>query len=150
MEAILLLILVWSLITWHFDNKPKRNKPKSSTPPKHSVRRGVFFYKDSHIELPPQQTFGNPYMSHEDKLAHLDSPYWRQLKLDRLALANNQCELCNSTHSLQLHHTNYIRLGCEKLSDVVILCNECHQRQHDHHGYSRETIYYPLVKPKLS
>lgn len=156
MEAfiILILILVWSAISWHLNNKPKRSKPKPSIPIKHSTRRGVFFYKDiKQSDIPPQPTFGNMYMSHEDKLTHLNSSYWRKLKLDRLTLANNQCELCKSIHLLQLHHTSYIRLGCEKLSDVVILCggpDGYHQRQHDHYGYSKETIYYPLVKPKLS
>ena len=154
MEAILLLILIWSAISWHIQNKPKRYKPKSqSTQVKHSVRRGLFFYKGTNkphtdIEIP---TFGNLYMSASDKLAHMKSPYWHQLKLHRLALANNQCELCKSTYFLQLHHTNYIRLGCERLSDVVILCggpDGCHQLQHDHYGYSRETEYYPLIRPK--
>lgn len=156
MEALLLFILVWSAISWHLQNKPKRHRPKPPpTQSTHTVRRGVFFYKGSnvpHIDLPPQPTFGNPYMSASDKLAHMDSPYWKQLKLDRLALSDNKCELCKSTYFLQLHHTSYIRLGCEKLSDVVILCggpDGCHQLQHDHYGYSRETIYYPLVKPKL-
>lgn len=149
MEALLILILIWSAISWHLQNKPKRNKPtKSVTPKQQRTNRTVF--RDIKIpdDIPYQPTFGNPYMSPSDKLAHMDSPYWKQLKLDRLALANNQCELCKSTHFLQLHHTSYIRLGCEKLSDVTILCDSCHQLQHDHYGYDRTTDYSILIKPK--
>ena len=159
MEVILLIILVWSIISWHIRNKPKRYKhPVTHTITKHSVRRGVFFYKGtpsttdvSTITTIEPPIIGDMFMSAKAKLEHLNSPYWVQLKLNRLALANNQCEICGSTSFLQLHHTSYIRLGCEKLSDVIILCggiNGCHQRQHDHYGYDRTTNYSVLVKPK--
>lgn len=145
---VIIVILILGLIFWHLDNKPKR-KPNKHYPSTHSVKRPPIF----ECKLPPQPKFGDPFMSAKDKLEHLQSPYWSKLRLDRLVLANNCCELCNSTETLELHHTTYDRLGCEKLSDVVILCggsNGCHQLQHDHYGYDRTTDYHPLIKPKLA
>ena len=94
--------------------------------------------------------FGDQFMTAEQKLQHLKSDYWKNLKETKIFFTQNRCELCFSEGILHLHHITYIRLGCENIKDVVLLCHKCHQRQHDHYGYDRTTEYYPLIKPKQS
>ena len=93
--------------------------------------------------------FGNPFMSAEDKLKHMQGEYWANLKALKIEFTQHRCELCFSPNHLHLHHLTYQRLGCERVDDVVLLCYTCHQLQHDHYGYDRLTIYKPLIKPKL-
>lgn len=72
-------------------------------------------------------------------LCPADLPYEEYLKCDhwqtmrRLALeaAENRCILCDSPDNLAVHHRTYLRRGYEKLSDLVVLCGECHERVHD-------------------
>lgn len=85
------------------------------------------------------------FINAEAKLSYLQSAEWQNLKKQRLTIAQHKCEYCDSTHNLHLHHVTYERLTQELLSDVVILCKSCHQRQHDHYGYNRTTNYLNLV-----
>ena len=43
------------------------------------------------------------------------------------------CFACNTKKEtgFHLHHKTYKRLGKEKLTDLVLLCKECHQSCHD-------------------
>ena len=97
-------------------------------------------------ESKPQ--FGNKYMSAKDKKAYMRSSAWKLRKLATLIVQNDQCKLCSSPHNLQLHHLTYERLGNEYQSDLVVLCGQCHQLQHDHYGMDRTTDYSVLIRPK--
>lgn len=93
---------------------------------------------------------GNPLMSAEAKHQYLQSPEWKALKQLKLKQSNHKCQLCNSTTNLHLHHLTYDRLGNELITDLILLCSQCHQLQHDHYGYDRLTDYSVLIKPKQS
>ena len=102
------------------------------------------------VDLKPTSTKPvGMWISAAEKAAYLNSPEWHALKSKRLVLANHQCECgkCDPTEiePLDLHHGVYDRLGCEHIDDVRILKRSCHQRQHNHYGYDRTTIYLPLV-----
>ena len=86
------------------------------------------------------------FLSKETKRQHLQSVYWKALRKQRLALAKHKCELCGTKYNLHLHHITYRRLTIELITDVRILCKECHQLQHDHYGYDRVTVYLPLIR----
>lgn len=61
---------------------------------------------------------------------YLDTPQWsaiREMALDR---AGYHCALCNSSVNLNVHHKDYSHLGCERDSDVIVLCHRCHCRHH--------------------
>lgn len=102
-----------------------------------------FNYTDSTSEVDPKRQL--MFISNADKLAYMITEQWKQLKLERLRIAQNKCESCGSTHNLHLHHITYERLTQELISDLVILCEECHQRQHNYYGYNRTTDYSNLV-----
>jgi predicted HNH restriction endonuclease len=66
----------------------------------------------------------------------LRSERWRRLKYRRLVFAGFRCEECampylgkrskGAMKHYHLHHQSYARVGSEKLTDVLILCPECH------------------------
>jgi hypothetical protein len=41
------------------------------------------------------------------------------------------CEFCHSDSKFNLHHKTYKRLGKERATDLIILCDHCHQTVHD-------------------
>ncbi len=95
----------------------------------------------------------NQFMSAESKLEYLSSPQWFNLKQSRLSVADNVCEHCGSSMSLECHHITYENLGDENINDLAILCFDCHTELHEkasvvysldgYSGYSRQN-QYPL------
>lgn len=67
-------------------------------------------------------------MSYADYLLTAE---WRAVRGRKLSMANNRCELCHDTRSLNVHHRVYGRRGRELLKDLIVLCRICHQRHHD-------------------
>lgn len=59
---------------------------------------------------------------------HLRSPKWKKLRQQTLARANGRCERCTKIPKrLEVHHLTYDRLGDERLTDLLALCNDpCH------------------------
>lgn len=62
---------------------------------------------------------------------YLKSEYWQDVRARKL---NHRpfCEECGATKLLQIHHKEY-NLFMERLSDLQVLCGECHQRQSEKH-----------------
>lgn len=87
------------------------------------------------------------YISAKDKAEYLRSEEWSDLKLLRLKIAQNKCECCGLTNSLQLHHITYERLTKERIEDLAILCSFCHTKIHSILGYDR-TTKYPILTIK--
>ena len=58
---------------------------------------------------------------------YLSSPLWHVFRNRVMARA---CFGCGTPFELCLHHVTYARLGCERESDVVTLCNDCHKTVH--------------------
>lgn len=62
---------------------------------------------------------------------YLKSPEWLRRRQVALKVMDYRCQLCNSAESLQVHHRDYSRLGCERMTDLIILCTECHTLFHE-------------------
>jgi 5-methylcytosine-specific restriction endonuclease McrA len=62
---------------------------------------------------------------------YLRSEHWQTMRRLALEYAENSCQLCCSPSPLHVHHRSYERLGREKLSDLIVLCEGCHRRFHD-------------------
>lgn len=69
---------------------------------------------------------------------YLNSTYWRKIrkKFYESSFCPKKkgkpcCSICGVTENLNLHHTNYKYLGREKLSKLVLLCENCHYLTHD-------------------
>ena len=139
-------------ISLFMDDPPKRRKPRPPVyPPTFSYFPSPSFTGSSRAEPDdddkPLTWSVNRLMSAKQKQDYIRSPQWKALRQRRLVLANNTCEYkgCKQTKYLNCHHVTYDRLQQEDIEDLRILCRDCHQRQHDHYGYDRTTLYYPLV-----
>lgn len=61
---------------------------------------------------------------------YLLTPHWKERRNAALSQAGHKCQLCAAPTDLQVHHNSYERLWSELLSDLVVLCDECHERHH--------------------
>lgn len=66
---------------------------------------------------------------------YLESDEWRRKADKRKSLDDYKCQLCNESENLNVHHNTYERLGDEKMSDLVTLCQSCHA---DYHGVDHD------------
>lgn len=55
---------------------------------------------------------------------------WAKKLQVRIFTGKVQCEKCRSTKRLQVHHETYERIGRERLSDLTLLCDSCHKKEH--------------------
>lgn len=62
---------------------------------------------------------------------YLESDKWKTIRAQRLAMDNGECALCVSK-AYHVHHRRYPKeLGTETISDLVSLCEDCHNKFHD-------------------
>lgn len=65
---------------------------------------------------------------------YLHSPEWQERRQYFLARAMYRCQLCKRPgpqgRGLNVHHSDYSRLGAELEIDVIVLCRNCHARHH--------------------
>ena len=76
---------------------------------------------------------------------YLASKHWRNLKSRVRSVKTNQfCFICKRTNHLHVHHKTYDRLGNEHTSELMYLCETCHQNVHDRinrPGRKKEKLY---------
>jgi len=71
------------------------------------------------------------FLGYTSYTAYLDGRHWTSFKATYAASDQPQhCLVCNNS-AFQLHHTTYIRLGCEDVRDVMPLCFTHHTRLHE-------------------
>ncbi len=63
---------------------------------------------------------------------YLLSDWWALVRRKALQAAGFRCQLCNSPEKLQVHHRSYANIGNEKLGDLTVLCEDCHEVFHEH------------------
>ena len=61
---------------------------------------------------------------------YLKSEEWRKKRQLVLEFWNHECAICAANDNLHIHHRTYIRLGHEKLTDLIALCKTCHDLFH--------------------
>ena len=79
--------------------------------------------------------------SKNNKKEYMSSVAWQLKREMVLARDKHSCRSCTSLDRLEVHHITYQRLGNEKLSDLVTVCRDCHQKIHDKYGYNYQTLY---------
>jgi len=77
------------------------------------------------------------YMTFEEASAipyaeYLETQHWQNVRKRALRRAEYKCQLCNNGDGiLHVHHKTYENLGCEENNDLIVLCENCHQKFHD-------------------
>ena len=66
--------------------------------------------------------------------AHLRSDDWAAKRKEAIEAAGHKCQACGSRKPLQVHHMTYKRLKNEPLSDLRVLCADCHKNAHESDG----------------
>ena len=67
-------------------------------------------------------------MNKEEYLEYLKSLHWQKERRSALKRAEYRCQVCNTDDvQLEVHHRTYERLGCERPSDLFVLCENCHE-----------------------
>jgi len=51
---------------------------------------------------------------------------WKKKRQQAFLFYGRRCQSCGCTRNLQVHHKTYDRLGREWMSDLAVLCNDCH------------------------
>lgn len=62
---------------------------------------------------------------------YLKSPAWKSKRLRRLRKDKNSCVRCGD-HATVVHHLTYKRAGHELLSDLISMCEACHEEEHEY------------------
>jgi len=62
---------------------------------------------------------------------YLKSDEWYKIRAQKIEEADNRCQLCYKLGKLQVHHRTYKRIFNEKLSDLIVLCKNCHKIFHN-------------------
>lgn len=100
-----------------------KSKPKPSKPPRLKYKRNGIPKFSKGVTW--ERWYG----------AYLRSRHWRRLRAAKLAEVGERCESCGIRGIVQIHHVTYERLRREELSDLQVLCRDCHN---DAHGYLTE------------
>ncbi len=70
---------------------------------------------------------------------YLRTQEWIRRRIVHLQAVDYRCQLCNGQDRLQIHHRSYERLGCERWSDLLVLCGQCHALFHKYRRLAVET-----------
>lgn len=62
--------------------------------------------------------------------AYLHSQQWKDKRKVALEFYGNNCGMCGSKYSLEVHHRNYKTIFKERIEDLMILCETCHRKFH--------------------
>jgi len=65
---------------------------------------------------------------------YLLSDEWKETKEKAYKFHGPRCMKCRAETNLQVHHATYENIYDEKLSDLVILCETCHELLHKTYG----------------
>ncbi|UZP01952.1 HNH endonuclease [Clostridium botulinum] len=61
---------------------------------------------------------------------YLYSPHWINAKKRIIKRADYKCQLCGKRKKLSVHHNTYNNIGHEYTSDLIALCEDCHNMYH--------------------
>lgn len=68
-----------------------------------------------------------------DYKEYIHSTEWEEKRQD-IFKYQNICQKCWTSYKLNIHHWTYKRLWNENLSDLFVMCSDCHKKFHDKFG----------------
>ena len=79
--------------------------------------------------------------------SYLKSSEWAKIKIYLFESRGKKCERCGSKKRIQVHHKTYERIFNEDPSDLELLCELCHEKEH---GITRKNGRKKKVKKQLT
>ena len=106
-----------------------------------NIDRKIRKYDEAHID----EEIEEPIIIDRDKIlsrkewyhtVYLQSDHWKKTRKTALQRADYKCQLCGRRNlKLNVHHNNYENLEHEHMSDLIVLCDDCHTI---HHKYNEK------------
>lgn len=62
---------------------------------------------------------------------YIKSDIWKSKREWALNLLGRQCSVCGNRIGLEVHHLTYDHMGYELIGDLLVLCRDCHEAQHE-------------------
>ena len=81
---------------------------------------------------------------------YLGSRHWKNKRIETFSIRGNKCESCGSSENIQVHHTTYKNIGNENVSELMVLCKDCHVLVHKVIKQNNIVKYSHLIKKKKS
>lgn len=86
-----------------------------------------------------QALYGMGFASYREYLA---SAHWADVRRRFWASKlPKHCSGCQSTVGLVLHHRTYKRIGTERLTDLILVCRDCHRDIHKFETENRTGLW---------
>lgn len=88
--------------------------------------------KEDNIELKKQE-YQKPGLTEKQirYRQYLKSEHWQQIRKVALERADHKCQVCgHRDKKLNVHHNTYENKGHEDLTDLCVLCDDCHKAFH--------------------
>jgi len=79
---------------------------------------------------------------------YIHSEEWDRKRQWALTYWGYKCATCFTSNNLEVHHRTYERLGHELITDLIVLCDDCHGKFHEtiHRAESTAHISAPLTR----
>ena len=114
-------------VAHRFDNKDVKNIYLCS--PSETIKNRII-YLDFVEQAIIIKAFVKDYK--ENYKQYLETSHWQDVRKDKLKEAKYRCQLCGNTNTeLHVHHNTYERIGNEEMSDLIVLCEDCHKKFHN-------------------
>jgi hypothetical protein len=118
--------------TWYYHNKLSNEICHECTIKKEELKQQQ--EEKSRIKMEEWRRKNKEILNHLKTMPYkeyLQTQHWQKLRLQALKKAWYRCQLCNGKKPLDVHHRTYERRGEEHISDLTVLCRECHEKYHD-------------------
>lgn len=79
---------------------------------------------------------------------YLKTEHWRKRREKALMQAGRRCQICGQSGNLEVHHLSYAHLFEERDKDLLVLCPDCHGKQHLFFT-ENDLMDRPMSKPEL-
>jgi replicative DNA helicase len=80
---------------------------------------------------------------------YLQTPEWQERRQEALERAENRCQVCYGSDSLDVHHRTYERRGSERPGDLTVLCRSCHYLFHGMQNVKRLATPFTPIEDAL-
>ncbi len=95
--------------------------------------------EDIGLNLPGLGESSAKGLTHEEYRPMITSTAWRKIR-NKIVTERKQCEWCESTDRLEVHHLSYDQTPEKPEHDLLLLCLQCHRWAHTFPDFGRSLM----------